>query len=80
MKGFCIPATPEQGNILSSGFRESWLRQIQRAGSSGARPFHDMEVNHGGGDIGMPEQVLDSSDVDPAFEQMRGNTRAVARS
>ena len=29
-----------------------------------------MEVNHGGGDIGMAEQVLDGSDVDAAFEEV----------
>ena len=56
------------------------LRHVERAGSACAGAFHDVEVNHGGGHVGMAEEVLDGSDVDAAFEQVGGNTRVIARS
>lgn len=40
---------------------------VQGAGSARARMFHDVEVNHGGGDVGMAEKALDSADVGAGF-------------
>jgi len=37
------------------------LVAVQGAGSSRSWTFHDMEVDHGGGDVGMAEKVLDSA-------------------
>ena len=36
------------------------------------RVFHHMKVDHGGGDVGMAEEVLDSAYVDAAFEEVGG--------
>jgi len=52
------------------------LLHVERAGASGTGAFHDMEVNHGGGNIRVAEQVLDSSDVDAAFEKVGGERMA----
>ena len=41
---------------------------VQGAGSARARMFHDVEVNHGGGEVGMAEKALDSADVGAGFE------------
>ena len=38
------------------------LRNVEGAGATCAGSFHDVEVNHGGGHVGMSEQVLDGSD------------------
>jgi hypothetical protein len=52
------------------------LEAIQGAGSTRSRAFHDMEVDHGGGDVGMAEKVLDGADVGAGFEQVRGERMA----
>jgi hypothetical protein len=52
------------------------LEAIQGAGSTRSRAFHDMEVDHGGGDVGMAEKVLDGADVGAGFEQVRGELMA----
>ena len=41
---------------------------VQGAGSARARTFHDVEVNHGGGDVGVAEKALDGADVGAGFE------------
>ena len=41
---------------------------VQGAVSARAQTFHDVEVNHGGGDVGMAEKALDSADVGARFE------------
>ena len=56
------------------------LSHVERAGATSSGTFHDVEVNHGGGDIGVPEEVLHGSDVDTTFKEMSRNTRAAARS
>lgn len=45
-------------------------RHIERAGSAGSGMFHDMEVNHGGRNVGVAEQRLCRSIVDPSFQEM----------
>jgi hypothetical protein len=45
--------------------------EIQRTGRARSRTLHDMEIDHGGGDIGMAEEVLDGPDVGSGFEKMR---------
>ena len=77
MARFCASGTPEQEQ---TGFGGKMLRHVERAGATSSGTFHDVEVNHGGGDIGVPEEVLHGSDVDAVFEQMSRNTRAAARS
>ena len=39
------------------------LFEVERTWGTGSGTFHDVEVDHGGGDIGMAEKVLDGSDV-----------------
>ena len=39
------------------------MRHVERAGANCVGAFHDVEANHGGGDIGMAGQVLDGSDA-----------------
>ena len=41
---------------------------VQGAGSARARTFHDMEVDHGGGDVGVAEETLNGADVGAGFE------------
>jgi len=36
-----------------------------------------VEVDHGGGYVGMAEEVLDGAYVDAAFEEVGGGTRVV---
>ena len=69
MARFCASGTPEQEQ---TGFGGKMLRHVERAGATSSGTFHDVEVNHGGGHVGMSEQVLDGSDVDPAFQEMSG--------
>ena len=64
---FYAPCTPAQENISLTGEK---LRHVERAGASGAGAFHDVEVNHGGGDVSMAEKVLNGPDVDAAFEEV----------
>lgn len=44
------------------------LREIERTGAAGTRAFEDVEVDHGGGDVGVAEKVLDSADVSAILE------------
>ena len=44
---------------------------VQGAGSTRARTFHDVEVNHGGGDVGMTEETLNGADVSAGLKQVR---------
>ncbi len=39
------------------------------AGCARARTFHDVEVNHGGGDVGMTGKDLNGPDGGPGFSQ-----------
>ena len=39
------------------------LEVVQGAGCASTWAFHDVEVDHGGGDIGVTEEVLDGADV-----------------
>ena len=50
--------------------------EIERAGPACARPFHDMQVDHGGGDIGMTQEALDGPDVGFRLEEMGGEGMA----
>lgn len=43
------------------------FRDCPGAGSAGARTFHDVEINHVGGDVGMTKKFLYSPDVGPDF-------------
>jgi hypothetical protein len=44
------------------------LGEVEGAGAAGPGPPDDMEVDHGGGHVAVPEQVLDRAYVDSAFE------------
>lgn len=52
------------------------LEVVEGAASASARAFHDVEVDHGGRDIGMAEEGLDGSDVGAGFEQVCGERMA----
>jgi hypothetical protein len=49
---------------------------VQGAGCARAGTFHDVEVDHGGGDVGMAEEVLNGADVRSGFEEMGGDGMA----
>ena len=42
--------------------------EIERAGCTCAGAFHDVEINHGGFDAGVPQERLDAADVGAGFE------------
>jgi hypothetical protein len=44
-------------------------REIERTGTAGTRAFDDVEVDHGGGDVGMAEEILDGADIGAALEE-----------
>jgi hypothetical protein len=44
--------------------------EIERAGCASAGAFHDVEINHGGFDAGVPQERLDAADVGAGFEEM----------
>jgi len=64
---FRLPVPSVFPEFLSSG-----RRQVKRTWRSGAGPLHDVQLDHGRGDIGMPHQCLNGSDVHAAFEQVGG--------
>jgi hypothetical protein len=43
-------------------------REIERTGRTGSGTLDHVEVNHGGGDVGMAEQRLYRANIDPTFE------------
>lgn len=49
---------------------------VQGAGGARVGTFHDVQINHGGGDIGMAEEVLDGADVGFGFEEVGGEGMA----
>ena len=44
--------------------------EVQRAWGSGTRFLDDVEADHGGGDVGVAEEVLDGADVGSAFKEV----------
>lgn len=44
--------------------------EIQRARGSGSRLFHDMEVDHGGGDVGVAHKLLHGANIDAVVEKV----------
>ena len=48
------------------------LEIVQWAGSACPRTFHDVQINHGGGDVGMTQEALDGADVGSGFQQVGG--------
>ena len=47
------------------------LVEVERAGCTRARALEDVEVNHGGGDVGVAEEVLNGADFGAVLEQAR---------
>jgi hypothetical protein len=78
----CIGKSFSTGRLFEVDrvLRWAWgygLRQIQRARGTCSGALLDVEVDHGGRDIGMPGQGLHGPDIDPAFEQLGGTRAAV---
>lgn len=46
--------------------------EIEGAGGSGSFFVGEMEIDHSGGDVGVAENVLESSDVGVGVEEVRG--------
>ena len=44
--------------------------EVQGTLSTGSGALHDVEVGHGGGDVGVTHQVLDGADVGTGFKEM----------
>ena len=53
------------------GVRWWWSGEIKGTRSTGSGLFHDVKVDHGGFDTGMPHETLDGADIGAGFEQMR---------
>ena len=52
---------------LGGDWRKS--REIERTGTADSRAFDDVDVEHGGGDGGMAEEILDGADIGAALEE-----------
>ena len=52
------------------GVRWWWSGEIKGTRSTGSGLFHDVKVDHGGFDTGMPHETLDGADIGAGFEQM----------
>ena len=50
---------------------------VQRATNGQAAAIEDVSIDHGGGDIFVPKQILDGADIVAGFKQMGG--KAVAK-
>jgi len=70
---FALHAHLCKKNMVLAGKR---LGHVERTGASGFGAFHDVEANHCRGYVRMAEQILDSSDVDAAFQEMSGKAMA----
>ena len=46
--------------------------EVEGAGGSGAFAVGEVEVDHGGGDVGVAEDVLEGADVGVGIEEMGG--------
>lgn len=46
--------------------------EVEGTGCACAGFFHNVEVDHGGGNIRMSEEVLDGADIDTGFQQVGG--------
>ncbi len=46
--------------------------EVERAGGAVARAFHDVEVDHGGFEAGVAEEILDSPDGGAGLQQVGG--------
>ena len=44
--------------------------EIEWAGCTCSGAFHDVQIDHGGGDVGMTEKILNRSNVGAGFEQI----------
>ena len=66
MRGKCVFG----GNSGKSG-------KIERVRSAGTRAFDGEEVDHGGGDVGMAEEILDGSDVGAVLVTPMSQPRAM---
>jgi hypothetical protein len=49
------------------------MNALQGAGISRSWTFHDMEVDHGGGDVGMAEKASDGTDVGAGLSKCVAN-------
>ena len=44
--------------------------EIEWAGCTCSGAFHDVQIDHGGGDVGMTEKILNRSNVGSGFQEM----------
>lgn len=70
LRGGIAVSREARSNSLSSAVEIEW------APCSGARRFHDVQINHRRGDTGVSHQLLDHADVDALFEEMGGEAVA----
>lgn len=47
------------------------MLQIQLAAYANPGPTHHVRIDHGGADVGMPQQFLHRADVVPCLQQVR---------
>ena len=62
---------PDKKKCVANGFRGNFRcsGKIERTRAAGTRAFDEVEVDHGGGDVGMAEEILDGSDVGAVLEE-----------
>jgi hypothetical protein len=62
----CQGKSEEKGAFVRNSGKSA---EIERAWAARTRAFDDVEVNHGGGDVGMAEEILNGSDVGAVLEE-----------
>ena len=68
----CQDKSEENGRLwLGNRGNPGKSGDIEGTGAAGTRTFDDMEVDHGGGDVGMSEKILNGADVGAALKQAR---------
>jgi hypothetical protein len=50
--------------------------EIERTWRTCARALHDMEIDHGGFDVGVSQKRLDGADIGARLKEMRGKRMA----
>ena len=74
MGGVCSPVAP--GTRKKGGIVVGWAGRgsghVAGTGDAGPGALHDMEVDHGGGYVGVAEGRLHGPDVDAALKKVGG--------
>ena len=62
---------PFLGLFVARGPGQAGLAHVEGAWTSDAGTLHDMKIDHGGGDIGVAQKILDRANVDSVNRRCR---------